>query len=310
MRAPLFLLVALLGSVFASGQMPSGPAAAPSTPPPACTAPEFRQFDFWIGLWDVYVKGKLAGQNDVTREQDGCLLVEHWKSLRGAETGESFNYYDVADRKWHQLYIANNGIAQTYPPIAGTFADHRMTLVDEKDPKNFSRWIWTDMGDGKVRQMAEQSADGGKHWTTVWDSIYVKRMPMHAAGTFDVKVVPQSPDNEPAKAANLGRMSLDKQFHGDLEAASKGEMLSAMGNEKGSGAYVAIERVTGTLGGKKGSFALYHHGTMERGAQSLIIRVVPDSGTDGLQGLTGSMTITIEGGRHSYGFDYSLPSQP
>jgi hypothetical protein len=102
-------------------------------------------------------------------------------------------------------------------------------------------------------------------------------------------------------------MSIDKQFHGALEATSKGEMLSSMDRALGSGAYVAIERVTGTLAGRQGAFALYHIGTMDRGKPQLSVKVVPDSGTGQLAGLTGTMTVDIDAGNHSYGFDYSLP---
>jgi len=130
-----------------------------------------------------------------------------------------------------------------------------------------------------------------------------------ATGTFDVKVTPQaSADN--ADGA-VGRMTLDKQFHGDLEATSKGEMLTAMTPVKGSAGYVAIERVTGTLRGRKGTFALQHTGIMNRGTPSLTITVVPDSGTDQLASLTGTMAIIIAAdGKHSYEFDYTLADAP
>ena len=103
-------------------------------------------------------------------------------------------------------------------------------------------------------------------------------------------------------------MTIDKQFHGDLEATSKGEMLSAVGAVKGSAGYVAIEKVTGKLRGRSGSFVLQHTGTMTRGAPQLSITVVPDSGTGDLVGLTGQMTIHIEAGKHSYEFEYTLES--
>src|SRR5690242_21180364 len=116
-----------------------------------------------------------------------------------------------------------------------------------------------------------------------------------AAGTFEVKLAPLVTD-----APSIARMSIDKQFRGDLEAASKGEMLSAMTEVKGSAGYVAIERVTGTLHGRSGSFVLQHTGTMNRGEPQLSITVVPDSGTGELAGLAGRMAIIIEAGRHSY----------
>ena len=132
-------------------------------------------------------------------------------------------------------------------------------------------------------------------------------MTKHATGSFDVKVIPQKPDNEQAKAANFGRMSLDKQFHGDLEATSKGEMLGAMTEVKGSAGYVALERVTGTLNGRSGTFVLQHSGTMTHGVPQMSVTVVPDSGTGDLTGIRGAMTIIIkEGGKHFYEFEYEL----
>ena len=129
----------------------------------------------------------------------------------------------------------------------------------------------------------------------------------HASGTFDVKLTPQTSDDKAADAS-LGRMTSDKQFHGDLEATSKGEMLSAMGSVKGSAGYVAIEKVTGTLRGRSGSFVLQHSGTMTRGAPQLVVTVVPDTGTGQLVGLAGKMSIIVAAdGKHSYEFEYTIP---
>jgi hypothetical protein len=129
----------------------------------------------------------------------------------------------------------------------------------------------------------------------------------HARGTFEVKMAPL-PADDPGADASIGRMSIDKQFHGDLEGTSKGQMLSAMSSVKGSAGYVAMEKVSGTLKGRSGSFVLQHSGTMNRGVPQLIVSVVPDSGTDRLAGLTGMLEIIIESGKHSYHFEYSLPS--
>jgi len=118
-----------------------------------------------------------------------------------------------------------------------------------------------------------------------------------ATGTFDVKLSPQAVDEK--ADASLGRMSIDKQFHGNLEGSSTVEMLSASTSVKSSGAYVAIERVSGTLLGRSGSFTLQHSGTMTRGAPQLTITVVTDSGSDQLKGLAGKMMITITDGKHS-----------
>lgn len=126
-----------------------------------------------------------------------------------------------------------------------------------------------------------------------------------ATGPFDVKLTPQEDKGE----AVLGRMTIDKQFHGELEATSRGQMLSVMTPVKGSAGYVAIEIVSGSLAGKNGTFALQHSATMNRGTPSLSIIVVPDSGTGQLTGLTGTMKINIApDGKHSYDFEYTLPA--
>jgi hypothetical protein len=127
-----------------------------------------------------------------------------------------------------------------------------------------------------------------------------------ATGTFEVKINPIGAYNDAADAL-LGRMSLDKQFHGELEGTGKGEMLTAGSPVEGSAGYVAVERITGTLHGRRGTFALIHRGIMTRGTPELIITVVPDSGTGELVGLTGTMMINIADGKHSYDFEYALP---
>jgi hypothetical protein len=127
-----------------------------------------------------------------------------------------------------------------------------------------------------------------------------------ATGAFDVQVTPQAADGH-ADAVTLGRMTIDKQFHGDLEASSKGQMLTGMGSVKGSAGYVAIEQVTGTLQGRAGTFILQHTGVMDRGAPRLAIAVVPDSGTGQLEGLAGTMTIDTADGKHAYAFTYTVP---
>lgn len=127
----------------------------------------------------------------------------------------------------------------------------------------------------------------------------------HVTGSFDVKMVPQGADAAGGSPA-VGRMLLDKAFHGPLEGISKGQMLSAGDYAKGSAGYVAMEAVTGTLEGKSGTFALQHSGTMDQGAFSLTVTVVPGSGTGELTGLSGTMKIVIEGGKHSYVLDYTL----
>ncbi len=133
-------------------------------------------------------------------------------------------------------------------------------------------------------------------------------MPSRATGTFEVKLLPQSLASADAGPL-MGRLSINKAFSGDLQATSQGEMLSAGTAVKGSAGYVAMERVTGTLHGKTGSFVLQHSGTMNRGAPQLTVSVVPDSGTDELTGLSGTFTIQIADGKHSYAMDYEISPQ-
>jgi hypothetical protein len=124
-----------------------------------------------------------------------------------------------------------------------------------------------------------------------------------ATGTFEVNLVAQTDRDVPM----LARMTIDKKIHGDLEATTQGQMLSARTAVPESAGYVAIERVEGSLHGKKGSFVLQHTATMKRGAPSLVVTVVPDSGTDELTGLAGTFFIIMADGKHSYNFEYTLP---
>jgi hypothetical protein len=128
-----------------------------------------------------------------------------------------------------------------------------------------------------------------------------------ATGTFDVQITPSA--DIVAADPTLGRMQVVKQFHGDLEAGSVGYMLTAMTDTRTSAAYVVVERVTGTLHGRQGSFALVHKGVMDRGAPTQDISVVPDSGTEDLVGLSGTLTIVIAGKQHSYRLEYRLDLQ-
>ncbi len=130
----------------------------------------------------------------------------------------------------------------------------------------------------------------------------------HARGSFEVKLTP--PASADAGDTALARMLIDKKISGDLDATSQGQMLSTMNNDKGSGGYVAMERITGRLQGRDGSFILQHTATMTRSVPQLSITVVPDSGTGQLAGIGGAMTIKIDQGNHSYDFEYTLPEAP
>ena len=132
-----------------------------------------------------------------------------------------------------------------------------------------------------------------------------------ATGSFDVKVTAQKPDSQVARAANLSRLTIDKRFQGDLEGISKGEMLALQTEVKGSAGYVALERVSGKLKGRAGSFVLQHSATMSRGEPDSEITVVPDSGTGELRGLSGKMSITVlPDGAHNYEFDFKIDPRP
>jgi hypothetical protein len=150
-----------------------------------------------------------------------------------------------------------------------------------------------------LSSLAAAGPDAGTKGATMKGAASVQ-----AEGSFDVKVVPVADD----AGTGLGRMSLQKTWHGDVEATSSGEMLTAMAPDKSSGAYVAVERVTGKIGTRKGSFSLVHRGVMSKGQQELSISVVPGSGTEDLAGLEGIVTIRIEpGGKHFYVLSGTLP---
>jgi hypothetical protein len=160
--------------------------------------------------------------------------------------------------------------------------------------------VWLYLGATAYGQMQSSVANAVKKG---------EAMATHASGTFEVKLLPQPPDDK-AEGSTLGRMSIDKQFHGDFEGTAKGQMLTAGTDVKGSAGYVAIERVTGTLHGRSGSFVLQHSGTLTKGTAQQSITVVPDSGAGQLVGLTGKMIVAIADGKHSYDFEYTLPAAP
>ncbi|MCP3957741.1 MAG: tetratricopeptide repeat protein [bacterium] len=139
-----------------------------------CSSPEYRQFDFWLGDWAVEspATGAALGTNRITSHLGGCMLLETWTSASPHE-GMSINYYDSRDGSWNQIFIDNTGNVGTWPPLRGALKDGEMVLASPTDATPRTRWTWTDLGNGKVRQRAESSTDGGETWTTGWDSIYV-----------------------------------------------------------------------------------------------------------------------------------------
>lgn len=143
--------------------------------PPRCDTPEFRQFDFWVGDWDVTVNGHQAGTNLVTLEEDGCVVHEHWKGARGG-TGQSFNYFDRGDGKWHQMWVSNSGNTLF---LTGSLVGDLLTLTGESKQADgttvLNRLSFRNNPDHTVRQFWETSADGGKSWSPAFDGLYRKR---------------------------------------------------------------------------------------------------------------------------------------
>lgn len=143
---------------------------APQQPqaPPRCDTPEYRQFDFWVGDWTVTSGGKPAGVNHVTLEEAGCLVHEHWTGAGGG-TGQSFNFYDRSDKRWHQVWVSSSG---TVLFVSGQYADGKLEYAGEPHQK----LTFFHNADGSVRQLWQSSADG-KTWQTLFDGLYVKKAP-------------------------------------------------------------------------------------------------------------------------------------
>ena len=142
--------------------------------PPRCDTPEFRQFDFWVGEWDVTSGGQPAGRNRITLEEDGCLVHEHWTGARGG-TGQSLNFYDRADGRWHQVWVSNSGNILS---LTGGVAGGALVLQGERVEGGRTvrnRISFRANADGTVRQLWETSADGGATWSTSFDGLYRPR---------------------------------------------------------------------------------------------------------------------------------------
>ena len=148
---------------------------AQQAPPPRCDTPEFRQFDFWVGDWNVTVAGNQGGTNDVTLEEAGCVVHEHWAGSRGG-TGQSFNFYDRMGKQWHQFWVDNAG---NYVHRSGTVADGKMlftgTAAGPKGTAQQQRLTFFKNADGSVRQLWETSDDSGKTWQVAFDGLYRKK---------------------------------------------------------------------------------------------------------------------------------------
>jgi len=140
-----------------------------------CNDAAYREFDFWIGDWEVQnPEGQVVGHNTIKVLLDGCLLLEDWSGLGGSK-GISINYFDHRDNSWTQTYRDNTGNIGTWPNLIGALNDGAMVLESAPGATPMSRWIWTKISDDKVRQMAEVSNDEGETWTVVWDSFYIRQ---------------------------------------------------------------------------------------------------------------------------------------
>ena len=170
-RVTLGLLLASAWPLCAAAQTPQ----TPRTPP--CQArPEYRQFDFWVGEWDVQnPQGQLAGTNSVQLILDDCVLLENWTGARGGQ-GKSFNVYNAARGKWQQTWVDNSG---SVLELAGEYKDGAMRFTGETKGRDgrvtLERLTFTKLDDGRIRQFWEQSSDGGKTWTVAFDGTYVKK---------------------------------------------------------------------------------------------------------------------------------------
>lgn len=179
----LFLVFALTlaAAARAQSQQPQQQSPPASRPAP-CVAPEFRQFDFWIGQWTVAgPDGKEQGRSDITREAGGCALNEHWQGAAGAP-GVSINYFDRRDGKWHQHWVGGGGGVLH---LAGNFDGKAMVMSGERDTPQGRVWdriTWTPLADGRVSQQWDNSTDGGKTWKTTFLGYYTRRANAKAEG--------------------------------------------------------------------------------------------------------------------------------
>ena len=171
MRKALLLGVLLLATAQAAPSQTEDNKLAPKP----CSAPEHRQFDFWLGEWTVEAKGKQAGSNKITAILGGCVLFEEWQSAASGYAGKSFNRYDPASGQWRQLWVDSGGGALD---LAGGYQDGKMILQGEQTSKDGAklqnRITWYNNTDKTVRQHWQQSSDGGKTWKTVFDGLYTR----------------------------------------------------------------------------------------------------------------------------------------
>lgn len=148
-----------------------------ATAPCACCTEEYNDFDFWIGDWVVYTNGQMVGFNKITKLEGDCVVRENWKSVVSSHTGTSYNFYDKSEKKWRHIWIGSDGITVD---IRGEYRDGKMVMIgdpvkDDKGNRLINKMTWYNNPDGTVRQVWEQSRDGGEAFTIQWEGIYRKR---------------------------------------------------------------------------------------------------------------------------------------
>lgn len=169
MRILSIALIVVVAASIAAPVVGQDQAAAP------CSTPQARQFDFWLGTWEVTAKDKVAGHNTITSILGGCVLLEEYTAAASAYSGKSFNYYDDADGKWHQVWVDTGGLRLH---LSGGYADGKMSMSGERrqgDETIVDRITWHNNDDGTVRQVWDVSKDGGATWKTVFDGLYRKQ---------------------------------------------------------------------------------------------------------------------------------------
>jgi Protein of unknown function (DUF3224) len=251
--------------------------------------------------------------------QQSSSLVGDWsgESICVGEIGachdEQVVYHvsvDAADAT--RLKIGADKIVDGKPDFMGDillkYDAAKNTLVGNlESPRGHGLWEFTVKGNmmwGTLSLLPEKRIVRQIRVTKNQSTTTMTATTNHATGTFEVKLAPQ--DDQPADPS-MGRMTIDKQWTGDITGTSKGQMLTGGDVKTGSAGYVAIEKFSGTIKGRKGSLIFQHSATMTAGQGDLTITVVPNSGTEELKGITGKLTIKIEGGKHFYDFEYSLP---
>jgi hypothetical protein len=166
---PLFVILLLLSATAGQAQSPGTGCA--------CCSDEYRQFDFWVGDWVVYSQAEMIGFNKINKIEADCIIRENWKSVVSSHTGSSYNFYDKTDKKWKHLWMGSDGVAIV---VKGNFRDGRMVMTgdeyrDDKNNRIINKMTWTPNPDGTVRQLWEQSKDGGQAFTVLFDGLYRKR---------------------------------------------------------------------------------------------------------------------------------------